>query len=297
MCMTVTLRGARLLSILAAIAAAVALAVVASGCGSSSATLDPVAEAAETTSASGGVHMELNMSVSSPALSSPVAVSGQGFFNYKTREGSFSLEITGLPAAAAATLGSGGLHIDELMKSSTIYVGSPLFAGRLPGGARWMKIDLAKVGGALGLNLQSLTSGESNPAQLLEFLRGHGGSVTTVGREVLEGVNTTRYRGSIDLQKLAQTLPAAERGPARGALEQLSAQSGLSSFPFEVWVDDQHRVRQMAMSISLSMGGEKAEVQITINLSRFGPTPAVTAPSASEVFDGTGTALGGLKAG
>jgi hypothetical protein len=294
---TVTRQGARLLRILAALGAAVALAVAASGCGTSSATLDPVAQAAETTSAAGGVHMDLQMSITAPGLSTPVAVSGRGYFNYKTREGSLSIDMTGLPAAATATLGSSGFHIDELMKQNTIYVGSPLLAGRLPGGAHWMKIDLAKVGGAAGLNLQSLTSGESNPAQFLEFLRAHGGSVTVVGHEALQGVNTTRYRGSIDLRKLAGALPAAQRGAAAKAIEQLSAQSGLSSIPFDVWVDGQHRVRQMTMNISVDAGGVQAGAQVTVHLSGFGPTPAVTAPSGSEVFDGTGQALGSLSAG
>jgi hypothetical protein len=290
----VTRAGTRLLSSLAVLAAVSAPALAASGCGSSSATLDPVAQAAEATSAAGGVRMNMTMDLSVGGLSSPVVVTGRGFFNYKTHEGSFSIDMTGLPASAAAALGSSGLHIDELMKSSTIYVGSPLFAGRLPGGARWMKIDLGQVGGALGLNLQGLTSGESNPAQFLEYLRSHGGSVTTVGGEVLQGVHTTRYRGTLDLQKLAQALPAAERGQVSAAIEKLSQQSGLTGIPFEVWVDDQHLVRRIAMDLSLSAGGQQAGAQMTIDLSGFGPTPSVAVPSSSEVFDGTKTALGAL---
>jgi hypothetical protein len=47
----------RLLSALGALLAAGALAGALSGCGASSATLDPVAQAAEVTSATGGVQM------------------------------------------------------------------------------------------------------------------------------------------------------------------------------------------------------------------------------------------------
>src|SRR5438034_1033898 len=80
-------------------------------------------------------------------------------------------------------------------------------AGRLPGGARWMKVDLKQLGGVAGIDVQSLTSGESNPAQFLEYLRAHGGSVHTVGSAMLNGVHTTRYQGSIDLHQIAQALP------------------------------------------------------------------------------------------
>ncbi len=293
----VTRIGTRLLCTLAALAGAVALAVAIGGCGSSAVTLDPVAQAAEATSAAGGVHMRLTMQVSAPGLPSPVAVSGQGFFNYKTREGSISLDMTGLPTSAATGLPGGALHVEELMKGSTIYVGSPLLAGKLPNGARWMKIDLEQVGGALGLNLQSLTSGESNPAQFLEYLRAHGGSVSAVGSAVVQGVHTTQYHGAIDLEKLAQSMSGAERNQAQQAIEKLGAQTGLQSIPFDVWIDDHHLVRRMTMTFSVDAGGQRAQTQMTIDLSGFGPTPSITAPPDSEVYDGTQAALSGLGSG
>jgi len=284
----------RLFVALAALLATGGLAGALSGCGASSATLDPVAQAAEVTSAAGGVHMQMSMSLSFPGLSSPVSATGHGFFNYKTQEGEFALDMTGLPSSASAALGSGSVHIEELMKAGTIYVGSPVFAEHLPGGARWMKVDLKQLGGLAGLDLQGLSSGESNPAQLLEYLRAHGGSVTTVGSEVLRGVPTTRFRGSIDLEKVAETLPESERAAAKGALQQLSAETGLSSIPFEVWVDRQHRVRRIDLSMSIAAAGQQGGLQITVELSGFGPTPSVAAPGASEVFTAPAGALNGL---
>ena len=32
----------------------------------------------------------------------------------------------------------------ELIKDDIVYMGSPLFEGKLPGGARWMKLDLGQ---------------------------------------------------------------------------------------------------------------------------------------------------------
>jgi hypothetical protein len=274
----------RLLRALAVGLAAAAITALATGCGSTSATLDPVAQAAEVTSASGGVHMRMNMHLTIPGLGSPVSATGQGFFNYKTHEGKLALDMEGLPSSATAVLGGGPLRVEELIKSTTIYVGSPVFASHLPGGARWMKVDLSKIGGGAGIDIQSLTSGESNPAQFLEYLRAHGGSVTEVGSESLGGVHTTRYHGTIDLKKVAQTLPSSERAAAQASVEQLSSETGLSGIPFDVWVDDQHRVRRIEMNISVNVAGQSAGMQLTIDLSGYGSTPTVTAPADSEVF-------------
>jgi len=271
----------KLLRALAAFAAAGAIAVSSTGCGSTSATLDPVAQAAEVTSASGGVHMRMSMHLTIPGLETPVTATGQGFFNYKTHEGKLGLDMTGLPSSATSVLGGGTLHVDELMKSTSIYVGSPVFASHLPGGAHWMKVDLSKIG---GLDIQSLTSGESNPAQFLEYLRAHGGSVTEVGSGSLGGVHTTRYHGTIDLKKVADALPESERAAAKASIQQLSSETGLSSIPFDVWVDGQHRVRRIEMNISVNVAGQNAGMVLTIDLSHYGPTPTITAPADSEVF-------------
>src|SRR5271167_3026255 len=110
------------------LAAAVALALSVSGCGSStSAVLDPVAQAADVTSHVGGAHMALSMRMSVPGLSAPFTMNGGGFFNYTTREGALALEMSGLPAGAAASLPSGPLRIEEILNSSAVYIGSPLF--------------------------------------------------------------------------------------------------------------------------------------------------------------------------
>jgi hypothetical protein len=282
----------RLLSALAIVLTAGALAGAVSGCGSSSATLDPVAQAADVTSAAGGVHMRFSMSVSIPNVSSPLTATGKGFFNYRSHEGKFALDMGGLPSSATTALGGSSFHVEELFKGTTIYVGSPLLASHLPGGARWMKVDAAKLGGLVGIDAQNLTSGASNPAQFLEYLRAHGGNATVVGSETLGGVPTTRYRGSIDLRQIAQSLPQSERATAQKALELLSSQVGLSSIPFEVWIDKQHRVRRMEMNFSLDAAGQTGGVQITVDFFGYGRTPSVTAPADSEVFTAGPSALG-----
>ncbi|MFI4977594.1 MAG: hypothetical protein ACHP93_02410 [Solirubrobacterales bacterium] len=278
-----------------ALAASIALAVCSSGCGSSSAVLDPVAQAADATSLVGGAHMAFEVQVSAAALPAPFTVSGEGFFNYKTREGSLSLDMTGLPSTTATSLPSGSLQMEELFTSSAIYVGSPLFAGKLPGGAQWMKIDVSKFGQALGFNLQQLAGGQSNPAQFLEYLKASGGTVTPVGHELVRGVATTHYRGAIDLNKVADVLPSSNRDQLRAALAKLITQTGSASIPVDVWVDAHRLVRRITMALAVSTGAQQAQTRMTIDLFGFGSTPPVTPPPQAEVYDATQAALSGLS--
>jgi hypothetical protein len=277
--------------LLAGSLAGLAIALCTSGCGSS-ATLDPVAKAADATSHLGGVHMSLSMQLNGIGASGPVTVSGQGSFNYKTQEGTLSLDMSGLPANASVP--TGALHMQELFKSSAIYLNSPLLASKLPGGASWMKFDLRRVAQAVGFDPQQLMGGQANPAQFLEYLRGSGGAVTTLGRDNVRGVPTMHYRAAIDLNKVADRLPASKREQLHAALSKVIAQIGTSSIPVEVWVDDHKLVRRLTMGLSIPAGPQRIQMSMVVELFGFGPTPAVTPPPAAEVFDATKTALSGF---
>ena len=278
-----------------ALLAAIASSIAAAGCGSSSTVLDPVAQAAAVTSHAGGAHMAIAVDVQTPGLAQPVAMSGQGFFNYATQEGELTLDMDGLPAEAAASLPSGSLHMEEIFKASSVYVGSSLFAGKLPGGARWVKVDLGRVTQALGLNMQQL-AGQSNPAQFLQYLRATAGTVTPVGSELVRGVPTTHYRATVDLDRVADVVPSADRGQLHAAISKLIARTGTSKIPVDAWVDAQRLVRRIAMSLQMGSGGGNVQLRVTIELFDFGATPPVSTPASSETFDATQTALNGLSA-
>jgi hypothetical protein len=282
-----------LIGALVAALAALSLALGVSGCGTGAgAVLDPVAQAADATSRAGGAHFSFSAQLSAAGLSAPVTLGGTGSFNYKTQEGHLALDISGLPASAG--LPAGPLRIEEIFKSATIYVASPLLSGRLPGGARWIKLDVAKSAAALGLNLAQLTAGQSNPAQFLEYLKAAGGATTAVGHEVIRGVPTTRYRGAIDLRKVAALVAPADRAAVSSGLSALVAKAGVSTIPVDVWVDAQRMVRRMRISLSPSVNGRSLSFAVGVELFGFGPTAPVVAPAPGEVFDATGAALAGL---
>src|SRR5947209_4221116 len=154
----------RALRVLCAALCAAALAVSCAACGSSSAPLSsiqPVAQAADATARSGGSQLAMKVTIDASGLGSALTVTGSGSFNMAHREGQLSFQLGGLPASAQQQLG-GSPTFDELFKDNVLYVSSPLLAGKLPNGAKWMKVDLSKVESSLGLNVQSLTSGQAD---------------------------------------------------------------------------------------------------------------------------------------
>lgn len=286
----------RLSTLVPIIVAAIALCLYGSGCGASSGTLDPVAQAAEATSHVGGAHLAVSIQASGSGLSQPFVMGGQGFFNYRTQEGTLSLDATSLPGNAAAILPSGPLHIEEIFKSSTIYLGSPLLAGRLPAGARWIKLDIGRLSRAIGLDLGALSGGQANPAQFLQYLKAIAGTPEPVGRELVRAVATTHYRAAVDVGKAASVLSSDGSGQLRAALAKLTAQLGTSKLPVDVWVDDQHLVRRIQIALAPAAGAQAPHVSVTLELFEFGPTPSLKAPAQNEVFDATQAAVSGLGA-
>jgi hypothetical protein len=277
---------------------ALALVLAVGACGSSGspssvAVSGPLANAANVTSQTRGAHMTLSAHIEGASAQAAVTVTGSGFFNYAGHEGMLTLKLAGLPADIAAGSSS---TIEEIYKGTDVYIGSSLLAGKLPGGARWMKLDLARVGEAAGINPAQLLGGQSNPASLLEYLKASGGSVQAVGNESVRGVLTTHYRGTIDLRKLAKMLPGSHSAAAREAFEKSLTQLGLTSLPVDVWADSQHLVRRIELALSAPAGGQQTGVRVTIELFGFGATPAVNVPASSETFDATSSALSGLSA-
>jgi hypothetical protein len=278
-------------ALITATLASIALVGTLSGCGSSAVVVSgPLAQAAYVTGHVGGAHMQLNAQIEGSGLPQAVTMNGGGFFNFRSHEGSFSIELSGLPTALAGSAPT----MQELFKGSNLYIGSSLLTGKLPGGAQWMKVDLAKVGAAAGFDPSQLLSGQSNPAEVLEYLKASGASVTIVGHDRIRGVPTTHYSAQIDLAKAAAALAGANAGAARKAIGEL----GVSELPVEVWVDSHNLVRRVQLSLHTPSGSQAPQIQMqmSVELFNFGTTPTVSVPPPSETFDATSTALGGLGA-
>lgn len=253
---------------LGAIAAVGVLAVVASGCGASS--LDPVQSAAAATNQQ-SARMQMTLRVSTPRGAFTADASGA----FRQGEGELAMTVHAggktVPLREIYTTSSG---------DAIVYLHSPAFAGQLPKGKTWAELDLTKAEQAGGASLGSLQSGSQNPSDMLRMLRDTT-SLTKVGTARIDGVETTHYHVTVDLQKLAASDPQAASGLGR-----LESQTGQKKLPVDVWVDGSDHVRRLQLRLNMpSSQAGKLQLSLTMNMSGFGSPVAVTPPPASKTVD------------
>jgi hypothetical protein len=274
------------LAAMAAVAALLAGAVALSGCGAS-ATLDPVARAAEISSRQSGAHIAMTMQLSGAALpSGGYTITAGGWFSYKEHTGELTMDMSQVPGISALP-GNGQMRM--ILLYPTVYMNMPFLAGKLPAGKTWMKLDFSKLAQAAGLNSSSFSSlGQNDPTQFLAYLRASSGGVVKLGQETVDGVPTTHYSATIPLSHVLEHLTSAEQTAVKGLIEKLGS---AATIPAEVWVDAQGRVRRMQLTVSLG----SVSTQITMDFTSYGPGPAIVAPPANEVFDASSLAAAGLS--
>ncbi len=268
-------------------------AVAVAGCGgggSVASVIDPVAQAATTSTKTAGYRLNMSLSIASSALPTPITGTGQGAFSVPDHAGSFTLNMNlGNSPQIVQALGGSTLQIQELIKGLTVYMKLPTaLTSKLAvfGGKPWVKIDVSKLASSQGLGgLSSLTSNPAtgDPSQMLSFLRASSGKVTTVGSEQVNGVQTTHYRGAISLDRVANLLPASSRAAAQQSIQSLEKLTNLRKLPYDVWVDGQHLVRRLGLSFAETVSGQSLNLSMKFEIPQYGPQPVPTAPPADQV--------------
>ena len=113
-----------------------------------------------------------------------------GAFNGQTGRSQMQMQMQATGPQPIST------SISAVQDGSVVYMNSPLFAGQLPNGASWMKLDFSGLPGAAALSAQS--TGDLDARQMLRQLQSVGPGAQVVGTERVRGVRTTRYSGTID---------------------------------------------------------------------------------------------------
>jgi hypothetical protein len=184
------------------------------------------------------------------------------------------------------TLTVQGQRIEQRVVDQVLYQKMP--NGQAPGGKPWIKIDLGKVSAQQGAGDRSM----SDPAQSAAYAKAiTDKDVTKKGTATIDGVETTRYRVSVDVAKL----------PGGDALRQ---QVG-PTLPMDVWLDEEGRMRRQQIDMTLkaapgstqrsstdaSSAPQKVTVRTVMDFTDFGTEVEADAPPAGQVTDMTGKAL------
>lgn len=170
----------------------------------------------------------------------PVTVSGQGAFDYVTKQGTLHFDVSGMTAGSAAT------SLDMIIDGDAAYVKLPDSMLSSTGGKHWAKVGTDSGSGGLSIDLSQIQQ-FSDPNFFLQFLKGVSeGDITMVGHDTLHGDDTSHYHVSID-----PTKAAGGSGSAGGF--DVGMMTGGMPMPADVWVDDQGRLRQFALSLDMTM--------------------------------------------
>jgi hypothetical protein len=267
------------------------LVPLAAACSNDTLSVDPVARAAETTSKADTMHMSMRMRVTAPGLG-VVTMTADGAFDNSARRGSMTLDMSDfarqMPDKSLADPSLWrGEEIFDASKHPVIYMRFPFMSRALPGSKPWIRIDLEQLGAQAGVDFGALMqSGQSNPAQQLDYLRSVSGDLKELGQETVGGVETTHYRGTVDLEDYAKLVPKDQRESVRKTIEQLEKNlGGASTYPVDVWVDSADRVRRMAFDMKSETPQGTVTTSMQMDLSDFGAPVNVELPPKSQTMN------------
>jgi hypothetical protein len=250
--------------------------------GSGEASLNPIAEAAVHTQEQPGSRIAISGTYTLPT-GQTMAMHGHGVYNGRTGLSRNVIEI-----AVPGPVGS--IRMEGVGDENVVYMRSKLLTAGLPPGDTWMAIQPG-LGGAGQASVANNTGSESQ----LEMLRATGADVEDLGEAEVRGVATTRYAGTVDMNRYAALLAKEGKATAAHEYEQL-AKSMPAPIPVEAWLDDAGLVRQMrmVMDIPTSDGGPTVKMDMTMEFFDFGAVPKISLPSRSEAFDSTPIARASL---
>jgi hypothetical protein len=238
-----------------------------------------LAASAARTSHAKSARMAMTMRMTVPPSGESIVAHANGVVGFRSRDAEITLHM--------AIPGGGVLRMREVMVWPVIYMQSPLFSAALHG-KQWMKLDMAKIERAHGVNLNALTStSSSDPTQMLQTLENESDSLQSLGTATVRGVQTVHYHAVIDLDKAARNAPAALRAAVQKSDARLVAMLGTHRMPMDVWIGSDHLVRRLAyhMAIPITSTGQTMSMAIQLDMYDFGAPVHVTAPPAGQVAE------------
>jgi hypothetical protein len=219
--------------------------------------------------------------------------SGAGQSGSLSADGEFDGDQGEVTLNVGDLLGTTGLSGGDQLKlivtkdgdHPVVYLRLPELATLLPGGKEWTKLDLEEAMSTLGVGGSAKdlfgAAGQS-PADALKLLE-RVGNVTEVGRETIDGAETTHYRATVDVEealKSAGAPPEAIAAVQRAGID--------TNVPVDVWIGvDDGYVHRLHLSYGTDVAGQKVGGELTMTLSDWGADVNVDVPSDDQVLDAT----------
>ncbi|MFF3846021.1 hypothetical protein [Streptomyces sp. NPDC002328] len=206
-----------------------------------------------------------------------VTIRGEGVYDYRRQLGQLKVVLPQDPAGS-----SGRRPITELLAPGALFMKN---RGAGVPADKWVRVDTATLSDG---NL--VTGGATDPYAAAEVLRGTR-TATYVGRTRLAGVEVRHFRGTADLAEAAED--ASEGG--RDSLDAAARGFATARVPFDVYLDDQGRIRKVRHRFGFVNGREEeaggragavVAVASTTLLYDFGVPVDVRLPDAGDIYAG-----------
>jgi hypothetical protein len=276
--------------LLLALTALTVLASCAEGGGPPVSPRDAVLDAISAVYEAGSFHQELKMSMSADGESFEITAEAD-------------VDNTTQQAAMTMDLGFLGGEMEMILDDGVIYMRSPVFEG---GPTPWVSMDPSKMDPAAAAQFGGFGAGTTDPSAYAGLFAGVF-DVRASGQADIAGVATTRYVGTIDLQKvlegfsdvIGEDVDAATKEGLEAAVKQFGALGIDEKIPFEIWIDDEGLPRRQRITMDfgdLVPGSEEAVLDMTVDYSAFGEPVEVEVPKLSQVTDITDQ-MGDMDAG
>ncbi len=213
---------------------------------------------------------------------------GEGVADNRAKRGRSTIDLSKLAALSDVKPRPGDLRLQVVFDSSdgyVLYLRFPLLQ-RLAGISQpWLKVDLAALGAAEGVDLSDLQPIiQGDPAQQLQYLRATTGDARRMGRQRVRGLATTRYRATLDYARVAAFAPPALRATMRATARELIRESGSRTAPVDVWIDDEGWIRRVAI-VQTAKGPPAVETSLVADFYGFGLPVKVDLPPPDQVGD------------
>ncbi|MGH2555969.1 MAG: hypothetical protein ACRDHO_09685 [Actinomycetota bacterium] len=278
-------RFTRFLKPLAGLAAAAVVAAAATSCGSEkgaeSLSAETLADVADRTVGKGSARISVELQMEGlPGLDQPLVITGESLAELSGRrqrsEMDFPLLLLGDEGAGDRTQ-----PVLLVVDRPIVHMNMPFLSEALQSPTAWIRMDLENLPPGAE-DLQSLATGQNDPSQAINYLRGATGDLRRLGEAEVRGVATTQYRGTVDLDLAAQRAPEDVRESVEASRSEVESQIGTTKLPANVWIDQDGVVRRVRYEYPLPANPE-AQIVFTADLSDFGIKVDVAPPPPDQV--------------
>lgn len=199
-----------------------------------------------------------------------VTIRGQGVYDFRKQLGELRVLLPQDPSGA-----SEHRPITELLAPGALFMKN---RGAGVPADKWVRVDTAALSDG---NL--VTGGATDPFAAAEVLRGTR-TATYVGRTEVAGTAVRHYRGTADLAVAAEDASVGGRDSLRAAAKGFAT----ARVPFDVYLDDEGRIRKVRHRFSFVNGQQKEAVAVasTTLLYDFGAAVDVRLPAARDIYAG-----------